>query len=129
MLAWLNKNKYPLMVTAFFIVVILFLWTLFKSFNKDHSLDLVKQELRFKEEKRLEIQKEREYWVGIVKSQDENIRSLIQKDSALIGNVGKVDSKLDNLSKKANDKNKAITNYGSPDLLDYFNNLPKQPDQ
>lgn len=128
MIAWLGKHKYPLMVTAFFIVVILFLWVLFKSLQKDHSLDLVKQELKFKEKERVEIQKEREYWVGIVKSQDENIRSLIQKDSLLIGNVGKVNNQLDNLSKKANDKNKAINNFGSNDLLQYFNSLPKQSD-
>jgi hypothetical protein len=128
MIAWLGKHKYPLMVTAFFIVVILFLWVLFKSLQKDHSLDLVKQELKYKEKERVEIQKEREYWVGIVKSQDENIRSLIQKDSLLIGNVGKVNNQLDNLSKKANDKNKAINNFGSNDLLQYFNSLPKQSD-
>lgn len=128
MIVWLGKHKYPLMVTAFFIVVILFLWVLFKSLQKDHSLDLVKQELKYKEKERVEIQKEREYWVGIVKSQDENIRSLIQKDSLLIGNVGKVNNQLDNLSKKANDKNKAINNFGSNDLLQYFNSLPKQSD-
>ena len=128
MIVWLGKHKYPLMVTAFFIVVILFLWVLFKSLQKDHSLDLVKQELKYKEKERVEIQKEREYWVGIVKSQDEQIKSLIQKDSILIGNVGKVNNQLDNLSKKANDKNKAINNFGSNDLLQYFNSLPKQSD-
>lgn len=109
------------MVIAFFIVVALLLFVFFQSLRKDHSLDMVKQELKLKEENRVLIEQERKAWQQIVESKDEFIRS--QKDSLLVN-----DLKSKNLNKQYNEKAKAINNYGSDELREYFRNLPNQTD-
>ena len=118
---WIEKNKYPLMVAAFFLVVVLLLYVFFQSLKKDHSLDMTRQELKLKEENRLLIEKERAAWQAMVDSKDEYIRA--QKDSLLIN-----DLKSKNLNKQYNEKAKAINSFGSDELRDYFRNLPNQTD-
>lgn len=120
-LNWVKENKYPIMVIAFFVVVALLLLVLFQSLRKDHSLDMVKQELKLKEENRLLIEQERKAWQEVVNSKDEFIRS--QKDSLLVN-----DLKSKNLNNQYNEKAKAINNYGSNELREYFRNLPNQTD-
>lgn len=118
---WINKNKFPLMVAAFCLVVLLLAIVFFQSLKKDHSLDMVKQELKLKEENRVLIEQERKAWQEVVNSKDEYIRS--QKDSLLVN-----DTKSKNLNKQYNDKAKQINSFGSDELRDYFRNLPNQTD-
>lgn len=115
-LTWIEKNKYPIMVAAFFLVVALLLYVFFQSLKKDHTLDMTRQELKLKEENRLQIEKERAAWQALVDSKDEFIRA--QEDSLLIN-----DLKGKNLNKQQHEKFKAINNYGSDELRDYFRNL------
>jgi len=118
---WISKNKFPLIVAAFIAVVFLLAIVFVGSLKKDHSLDMVKQELKLKEENRLLIEKEREAWQVLVDSKDEFIRS--QKDSLLVN-----DLKGKNLNKQYNEKAKAVNTFGSDELRDYFRNLPNQTD-
>lgn len=109
------------MVAAFCLVVLLLAIVFFQSLKKDHSLDMVKQELKLKEENRVLIEQERKAWQEVVNSKDEYIRS--QKDSLLVN-----DTKSKNLNKQYNDKAKQINSFGSDELRDYFRNLPNQTD-
>jgi len=118
---WVKDNKTELWIAAFCVVVILLAIVFFQSLKKDHSLDMVKQELKLKEENRLLIEQERKAWQEIVESKDEFIRS--QKDSLLVN-----DLKSKNLNNQYNEKAKAINNYGSNELREYFRNLPNQTD-
>jgi len=118
---WISKNKFPLMVAAFCVVVILLAIVFVGSLKKDHSLDMTRQELKLKEENRLLIEKERGAWQVLIDSKDEFIRS--QKDSLLVN-----DLKGKNLNKQYNEKAKAVNTFGSDELRDYFRNLPNQTD-
>ena len=125
---WIQKNKYPLMVTAFFIVLLFLIVIFIQSLKKDHSLDMVKQELKLKEESRVLIEKERTGWEQLVKTKDEQIITLQIRDSLINENNIIIENRLQSLPKQYNEKANKITSYGSADLLEYFNNLPAAPD-
>lgn len=125
---WVKKNGFAIILAVFFIVLLLLLSTLFNSLKKDHSLDLVKLELRMKEDARKDEIKQREALFIIVEQYNEQIKTLIQRDSIVKEYVVNVDGKLNNLSKKQNEKVKIINNYNSPELLEYFSNISDQPD-
>jgi len=127
-MTWIQKNKYPLMVTAFFIVVALLIWVFIRSIEKDHTLDLVKQEIKLKEQAREQIQAEREQKELVVAMYSDSIRKLQSRDINLINQVINLNNQIDNLSKKYHEKATVINTYGSDDLLNYFRSLPKQPD-
>jgi len=122
------KYKYPIVVALLFIVSLLCISFIFQGLKKDHSLDMTKQELRLKEETRLQIEKERAAWQQVVNEQEMNIQILRVKDSVVQNYVFQLNEQIDNLSKRYNEKAKVINAYGSDDLREYFRNLPKQPD-
>lgn len=125
---WIIKNKYPIMVVAFFIVVALLILVFIQSMKKDHTLDLVKQEMKLKEDARLQIQKERNYWQDMVDSKDKAIYQLQVRDSLIDANNIIIDNRLQGLPKKYNENADKINHYNDADLLDYFNKLPVQSD-
>jgi len=122
------KYKYPIVVVLLFIVSLLCISFIIQGLKKDHSLDMTKQELRLKEETRLQIEKERAAWQQVVNEQEMNIQILRVKDSVVQNYVFQLNEQIDNLSKRYNEKAKVINAYGSDDLREYFRNLPKQPD-
>ena len=122
------KYKYPIVVVLLFIVSLLCISFIFQGLKKDHSLDMTKQELKLKEETRLQIEKERAAWQQVVNEQEMNIQVLRVKDSVVQNYVFQLNDQIGNLSKKYNEKAKVINAYGSDDLREYFRNLPKQPD-
>lgn len=122
------KYKYPIVVVLLFIVSLLCISFIFQGLKKDYSLDMTKQELRLKEETRLQIEKERSAWQQVVNEQEINIQILRVKDSVVQNYVFQLNDQIGNLSKKYNEKAKVINAYGSDDLREYFRNLPKQPD-
>ncbi len=113
---WVKDNKTELWIAAFCVVVILLAIVFFQSLKKDHSLDMVKQELKHEEEKRVLIEQIRNVYEEVIDKKDEFIRS--QKDSLLVN-----DLKSKNLNKQYNDKTKIINTYGSNELREYFRNL------
>lgn len=113
---WVKDNKTELWIAAFCVVVILLAIVFFQSLKKDHSLDMVKLELKLEEEKRVLIEQIRSEHQKVVDEKDEFIRS--QKDSLLVN-----DLKGKNLNKQYNDKTKIINTYGSNELREYFRNL------
>lgn len=122
------KYKYPIVVVLLFIVSLLCISFIIQGLKKDHSLDMTKQELKLKEETRLQIEKERAAWQQVVNEQEINIQVLRVKDSVVQNYVFQLNDQIGNLSKKYNEKAKVINAYGSDDLREYFRNLPKQPD-
>jgi hypothetical protein len=125
---WIIKNKYPIMVVAFFIVVLLLVLVFINGMKKDHTLDLVKMEMKLKEDARLQIQKERNYWQDMVDSKDKAIYQLQVRDSLIDANNIIIDNRLQGLPKKYNENADKINHYNDADLLDYFNKLPVQSD-
>jgi len=127
-LNWIKENKYPLMVAGFFLMVLIVFLLIFQALRKDHSLDLVKQELKLKEESNRQQQQLRAQFTDEIKTKDEYI--LIQKiqDSILQARGLVIDHKIDQLPKKYNEKTKIIDSYSDNDLLNYFNNLSEPND-
>lgn len=125
MLALINKYKYQLLL---FVVSALCLYFFLQSLNKDHSLDLVKQKINLEEKARQEIIDTRKYWEDIVTEKNKQIQYGILRDSFSQVNTLLLYDQLNKLPNKYNEKVKAITNYGSDELREYFRNLPKQPD-
>jgi len=125
---WIKANKYPLMVAGFFLMVLIVVVLIIQALRKDHSLDLVNQELKLKEENNRQQQQLRAQFTDEIKTKDEYI--LIQKiqDSILQARGLVVDHKLDQLPKKYNEKTKIIDSYSDNDLLNYFNNLSEPND-
>jgi len=125
-LNWIKENKYPLMLAGFFLMALIVVLLIFQALRKDHSLDLVKQELKLKEESNRQQQQLRAQFTDEIKTKDEYI--LIQKiqDSILQARGLVIDYKIDQLPKKYNEKTKIIDSYSDNDLLNYFNNLPDQ---
>ena len=125
---WIVKHKYPIMVGMFFLVCFLCLWFVLQGLRKDHSLDMVKQELKLKEENRLLLEEKEKAWEQVIKEKDQSIFVLKVRDSLVQQNILVLNSQLDKLSNQYNAKAKIINTYGSDDLREYFRNLPRQPD-
>lgn len=122
------RYKYPIMVGLVFLTAALCLWFVLQGLRKDHSLDMVKQELRLKEESRVQIEQLRGIYEKEIRERDMNIFALRIRDSLVQGNIAILNNQINNLSKRYNEKAKVINSLGSNDLLEYFNQLPVQPD-
>lgn len=127
-LNWIYKYKYPLMVTAFFIVVIICLYLFIQSLKKDHSLDMVKFQLKTLEEERIKEVAIRKPLLDIIDVKNNEIADLKKKDIETQAAIMNLESRIDNLPKQYNEKAKAINNFSDADLQQYFNSLPVQPD-
>lgn len=126
--AWIEKNKYPLVVVALFIAIALIVLFFIQSLKKDHSLEVFKMKMELKEEARMQLERERSVWQQIVNEKTVNIEILRAKDSVVQLYISDLNNSLNNLPKKYNEKAKAINNYSDADLQQYFNQLPPQPD-
>lgn len=123
--AILNKYKYQILL---FIVSGLCLYFFLQSLQKDHSLELTVQKNKLLEEARIREEKSRVEWEKIVSEKNKQIQYGIIRDSFSQINTAIMYEQLNKLPTKYNEKFKAINNYGSDELRDYFRSLPKQPD-
>lgn len=127
---WVQKNKYPIMVSAFFIAVILCIFFFIQGLKKDHSNDLAKRELQLKEEARVQIEKIR------IPLEEDKARLQLQiialgiRDSLLKTLTDQNNIYIQKLStpQYAKEKTKAIDAISDADLATYFNNLPNVPE-
>lgn len=124
MLSWLNKYKYQFII-AILIIAVLYLF--FQGIKKDHTLDLIKLEIKLKEDARQEIIKLRAIYENKEKELDTKIYSLHIKDSLIALQNILIDNRLNSLPKKYNEKATEINNLNDADLLDYFNKIEPQP--
>lgn len=124
---WIQKHKYPIMVVLFFTVVLLLLLTIWQAFKKDHSLDMVKQQIKLEEKARQQIIENRQQWETLVQEKDKQIQYLSIRDSLYQQNISVINNQLDRLKNTYHEKTKVINSFGSTELLDYFRNLPEQP--
>lgn len=116
------------MVVLFFAVCLLLLMVLFQSFKKDHSLDLVKQQIKLEEQARKQIQETRAQWEQIDREKDRQIQYGLIRDSMAQVNTAILYEQLNKLPNRYNEKAKIINTYVNADLYEYFRNLPEQPD-
>ncbi len=125
--SWVQKNKYQLSVAGIFLLSFIIIFLLFQSLKKDHTLDMVRMEIKLKEENRQEILKLRSVLEQTEKQLDLQIYTLHIKDSLVALNNLIIDNRLNNLPKKYNEKAKEINTLDDAGLLNYFNNLEPQP--
>lgn len=123
---WIAQHKYPLMVTAFFLMVALLLYIFLQSLKKDHTMDLVKQQMILIEERNKAVQQERETLNAVIKTKDDSIQSLRLRYSIVKANITAIDSAISKLPVKYNEKAKIINGYSNTELLQYYLNLPVQ---
>ncbi len=123
----INKYKYQLSIAGLFLLSFLVIYLFIQGLKKDHTLDLVKLEMKLKEDARQEIIKLRQVWEVREKELDTQIYTLHIKDSLIAINNLLIDNRLNNLPKKYNEKAKEINTLDDAGLLNYFNNLEPQP--
>lgn len=124
---WIKLYKYQLSVFGLFLLAFIIIFLFIQSLKKDHTLDMVKMEIKLKEENRQEIIKVRTELELTQKALDAQIYTLHIKDSLVAINDLLINNRLAALPKKYNEKATQINNFSDADLLDYFNKLPAQP--
>lgn len=124
---WIKTYKYQFSIAGLFILAFLVIHLFIQGLKKDHTLDLVKLEMKLKEDARQEIIKLRQVWEIKEKELDAKIYTLHIKDSLIAINNLIIDNRLNSLPKKEHEKFKEIDNLMDGDLLDYFNNIAPQP--
>ena len=127
-LSWINKNKFPLLATAFLIVAGILLYNFIQGMKKDHSIDLVMQELKIKEQARQDIISERQKWIEVIAKSNDNITQLIRNDSTLIARIAQNNKQAAQIQTQYHEKIKVVDHYNTNDLLQYYNALPEEPD-
>jgi hypothetical protein len=123
----ITKYKYQLSIAGIFILSFLVIYLFIQGLKKDHTLDLVKLEMKLKEDARQEIIKLRQVWEVRERELDTQIYTLHIKDSLIAINNLIIDNRLNSLPKKYNEKAKEINTLDDVGLLDYFNKLEPQP--
>jgi len=123
----ITKYKYQLSIAGLFLLSFLVVYLFIQGLKKDHTLDLVKLEMKLKEDARQEIIKLRQVWEVREKELDTQIYTLHIKDSLIAINNLLIDNRLNNLPKKYNEKAKEINTLDDAGLLDYLNKLEPQP--
>lgn len=123
----IKKYKYQLSIVGIFLLSFLVIYLFIQGLKKDHTLDLVKLEMKLKEDARQEIIKLRQVWEVREKELDVQIYTLHIKDSLIAINNLLIDNRLNSLPKKYNEKAKEINTLDDVGLLNYFNNLEPQP--
>jgi hypothetical protein len=123
----IKKYKYQLSIAGLFLLGFIIIYLFIQGLKKDHTLDLVKLEMKLKEDARNEIIKLRQVWEVREKELDAQIFTLHIKDSLIAVQNIIIDNRLNNLPKKYNEKAKEIDNLMDGDLLDYFNKIEPQP--
>lgn len=121
------KYKYQLSIFGLFLLSFLVIYLFIQGLKKDHTLDLVKLEMKLKEDARNEIIKLRQVWELREKELDAQIYTLHIKDSLIAINNLLIDNRLNSLPKKYNEKAKEINILDDAGLRDYFNKLEPQP--
>ena len=125
--SWVQKNKYGLSVAGLFLLSFIIIYLFFQSLKKDHTLDMVRMEIKLKEESRAEIIKMRSVLEQTEKQLDTQIYTLHIKDSLVALSNLIIDNRLANLPKKQYEKVKQIDNLSDAELLNYFNKIEPQP--
>jgi len=127
---WIQQHKYPIMVTAFFITVAMCLYFFFQGLKKDHTLDMVKQELQLKEQNRQLIIESRKPLLQIIDQQNQQILTLQIRDSLVNTMASQNAIKIQQISTSqyAKQKTAVIDNLSDTDLQHYFNALPEPND-
>lgn len=124
---WIKKYKYPLAIAGLFLLGFMVIFLFIQGLKKDHTLDMVKLEMKLKEDARQEIIKLRQVWEVREKELDAKIYTLHIKDSLIAVQNEIIDNRLNSLPKKYNEKAKEINTLDDAGLLDYFNKIEPQP--
>lgn len=127
MITWLKANKYK---AATVILVLLILFMQYRSMVKDFTHEKAMMQIEFRDEKNKELQQVRDS-LNIAKDQKLfAIRSKEIQDSIVAANTNILDRSIRALQTEKNnyEKYKAIDNFGSDDLRNYYRKIPKYND-
>lgn len=106
------------------ICVILFQWN--SSKDSDFKHQLYEQKMTAESEKQKAIQAERATQNKVVDEKDSQIAEVLNTSFRMEQSIFVIRNKIDQLKHSTDEKIKSmqIGNYGSADILQYFNNLP-----
>lgn len=125
---WFLQHESLIIKILLFTAIGLVFYFYIQALHKDHSLKEAMIKVEFIQEKNKAEQQIRQVYDSLIKQKDERIFTLMQRDSAFAENISNLQTDLDNLNKKQNEKIKVINSFGSNEFLDYLRNLPKYPD-
>jgi len=127
MITWLKANKYKV-ATAVLVLIILFMQ--YRSMVKDFTHEKAMMKIEFRDEKNKELQNLRTELNTAKEEKFIAIRAKEIQDSMVSANSYVLDNTIRALQseKKNYEKYKAIDDFGSDELRDYFRKLPKHND-
>lgn len=99
--------------------------------KKDHTYEMLMQKYELREEKNREMQALRDSLKHDETASKERIRALEVSDSVVKANSEFLDRQiliLNAQKQNSYERNKVIDNYGSDDLRNYYEHLPKYND-
>lgn len=99
-----------------------------KSLKKDQTLKEMNKEIDVLKKEQLVFIKDRELLQNQLKASINFINSQHQRDSVIEFNIRMMYDKLDRIKLNNHEINKAIDHFGSPELIEYYRNLP-EPNQ
>lgn len=129
-ITWIQTNKFSIAVTIILGMAALCLYFFFQGLKKDHSLELVKQQIQLKEEARKQIIEVRNQWQAIADQQGRTIMALQVRDSVLTAMAAANNNYIQKISNKeyAKGKIQSVDNYSDTDLRQYIISLPAVPE-
>lgn len=128
---FLTQYKYPIMVGYCFILAGICIMLVIQSMKKDHTYEMLMQKYELREEKNREMQALRDSLKHDETASKERIRALEVSDSVVKANSEFLDRQiliLNAQKQNSYERNKVIDNYGSDDLRNYYEHLPKYND-
>jgi preprotein translocase subunit SecF len=124
---WLKTNIWKVS-TAVLILLLLLMYR--SSMQKDFTHEKALMEIKFRDEKNIELQKLREELNQAKDQKDDAIRAKEIQDSLVQANTYILDRSIRALQTEKNnyEKYKPFDNYGSDELRNYYSKLPKHND-
>jgi flagellar biosynthesis/type III secretory pathway M-ring protein FliF/YscJ len=120
----IKKNKFQITVGAFIAAVLVIIFILLNALQKNRSYQKAFEQIEALEKEREKLIEEREVWSEAIERSAALTQALYEKDKKLQRDYDRTQSKLDQYTKKHNEKVKDIRNYSSSDIYKYYRDLP-----
>lgn len=107
------------------ILLVILVNYIFKALKKDHNLEMMLQKNELLQQQISQDIKAREGLEKLLKESYNRIDILNKHDAEIILGIQKIDEKIEKIKLTSNEKIKAVLNYNSAELLEYYRNLPE----
>lgn len=127
---WINQNKFFLAVCVIALLAYFCFRFFMQSIRTDHSMELFKQKMEYREQERQAVIKERQAWEQFSLEQTKQIITLQIRDSILSVQASAIEQKIYNINKPeyVKQKIKEVQNLDADGMLDYIRRLPEPND-